>query len=195
VCPLRASAATGVQLETHVRGIELADHAFVGGASARSPEKHLGNSLAYNEIALGYALAAEGLGAAEGALGTSAPEQFFIENGVRRSLAVGEAGLSEIPAMISRPWQALVTTTLQLDQLFSPKTSVPQDSRFLSIQPPIYTPIEVQPLGLPGQVPSIPIFQVGLGDTWTWNGSSWTEQDVAGPSAPALAAMATVGRP
>jgi hypothetical protein len=57
VCPLRASAATGVQLETHVRGIELADHAFVGGASARSPEKHLGNSLAYDEIAPGYSLA------------------------------------------------------------------------------------------------------------------------------------------
>jgi hypothetical protein len=59
VWPLRASAATGVQLETRVRGIELVVHALVGGSSARSPEKHLGSSLAYDEIAPGYSLAAE----------------------------------------------------------------------------------------------------------------------------------------
>jgi len=51
---------------------------------------------------------------------------------------------------------------LRLDQLFSPKTSVPVDARFLRIQPPIHTPIEVQPLGLPGQVPTVPIDQVLL---------------------------------
>lgn len=81
---------------------------------------------------------------------------------MRRSLAVREAGLSEIPATIYRPGQAPVTTTLRLDQLFSPKTSVPLDSRFLRIHPPIHTPIEVQPLGLPGQVPAVPIDQVRL---------------------------------
>jgi hypothetical protein len=89
-------------------------------------------------------------------------ERFFIENGVRRSLAVREAGLSEIPATIYRPGQAPTTTALRLDQLFSPKTSVPVDARFLRIQPPIHTPIEVLPLGLPGQVPTVPIGQVLL---------------------------------
>jgi hypothetical protein len=61
VWPDLASAATGVQLETRVGGIELVVHALVGGSSARSPEKHLGTSPAYDEIALGYSLAAEGV--------------------------------------------------------------------------------------------------------------------------------------
>jgi hypothetical protein len=61
VCPQPASAATGVQLETRVGGIELVVHALVGRSSARSPEKHLGSSPAYDEIAPGYSLAAEGL--------------------------------------------------------------------------------------------------------------------------------------
>jgi RHS repeat-associated protein len=89
-------------------------------------------------------------------------ENFFVENGVRRSLAVRETGLSEIPATIYRPGQAPLNTTLRLNQLFSPKTSVPVDARFLRIQPPIHTPIEVQPLGLPGQVPTVPLDQVIL---------------------------------
>src|SRR6185437_3680315 len=87
----------------------------------------------------------------------SSAERFYIQNGVRRSLAVREAGLGEVPATIYRPGQAPVTTTLKLDQLFSPKGSVSADARFLRIQPPIYTPIEVEPLGLSGQLPSIPI--------------------------------------
>ncbi len=63
VWPALASAATGVYLETRVRGIEFADHALVGRSSARSHEKHLGTPPAYDEIAPGYALAAEGGGA------------------------------------------------------------------------------------------------------------------------------------
>lgn len=57
--PLRAVAGTRTDVETRVRGIELVVHAFVGGSSARSPEKHLGSSLAYDEIAPGYSLGAE----------------------------------------------------------------------------------------------------------------------------------------
>ncbi len=64
VCPQRASASMGVQLETRVRGIELVVHALVGGSSARSPEKHLGSSPAYDGIAPGYSLAAEGFSTA-----------------------------------------------------------------------------------------------------------------------------------
>ena len=60
VCPQRASAATGVQLETRVRGIELGVPTLIGGSSARSPENHRADALTYDKIALGYALAAEG---------------------------------------------------------------------------------------------------------------------------------------
>lgn len=89
-------------------------------------------------------------------------ERFFIENGVRRALVSREAGLTEIPATIFKPGQAPTTTTLRLDQLMSPKTSVPMDTRYFNITPPIRSPIQVQPYGLPGQPPSIPLGGVGL---------------------------------
>lgn len=89
-------------------------------------------------------------------------ETFFIENGVRRSLVSQNAGLSEIPATIFRPGSAPTTTTLRLDPLMSPKSTVPLDSRYLNIQPPIHSPIQVQPFGLPNQPPSIPLRNVIL---------------------------------
>jgi hypothetical protein len=57
VYPHRASAATAVQLETRVRGIELVVHALVGGSSSPNLEKHRGSAAAYDEIAPGYSLA------------------------------------------------------------------------------------------------------------------------------------------
>jgi hypothetical protein len=63
VWPALASAATAVQLETRVRGIELVVHALVGGSGTPSPEKYRGSSAAYDEIAPGYSLAAEEAGA------------------------------------------------------------------------------------------------------------------------------------
>ena len=99
---------------------------------------------------------------AEEVAARTAPEMFYIENGVRRSLVSKNAGLSEIPATIYRPGSAPTTTTLRLDQLLSPKPTVPLDSRYLRIQPPIVTPIQVQPLGLPGQMPSVPLRNVIL---------------------------------
>lgn len=95
-------------------------------------------------------------------LAAKGTETFFIENGVRRSLVSQNAGLSEIPATIFRPGAAPTTTTLRLDQLMSPKTTVPLDSRYLNIQPPIHSPIQVQPFGLPNQPPSIPLRNVIL---------------------------------
>lgn len=62
VYPQRASAATAVQLETRIRGIELGVHVLVRGSSAPTPEKHLGSSAAYDEMEPGYSLAAEGGG-------------------------------------------------------------------------------------------------------------------------------------
>jgi hypothetical protein len=51
-----------VQLETRLKGIDLVVHVFAGRSSTPSPEKHPGNSLAYDEIAPGYSLAAEEVG-------------------------------------------------------------------------------------------------------------------------------------
>ena len=93
---------------------------------------------------------------------TAADSQYFISSGVRRSLSSLQNGASDIPATIVQSGQADVQTTLRLDQLFSPKFEVPADSRFLNIQPPIRVPIEVQPLGIPGQPFSIPLNQVKI---------------------------------
>jgi len=73
-----------------------------------------------------------------------------------------QAGLTQIPAKIYQEGQAPVNTTLNLNQLFSPKPEIPRDQRFLNIQPPIQVPVEVQPLGLPGQLPTVPLNQVRL---------------------------------
>ena len=80
---------------------------------------------------------------------------------MRRSLAARAAGLVKS----RRRYIVKVrgpTTMLRLDQLFSPKSAVAADARFLRIQPPIFTPIEVQPLGAAGQLPSTSIFNVRL---------------------------------
>jgi N-acetylneuraminic acid mutarotase len=37
------------------------------------------------------------------------------------------------------------------------------------------------------------IDEVLLGDTWTWDGATWTQQSLSGPSPRSNAAMATVG--
>jgi RHS repeat-associated protein len=88
--------------------------------------------------------------------------QYYIENGVRRCVACQQAGLTQIPATIYQAGQAPVNTTLNLNQLFSPKTELLLNQRFLNIQPPIQVPIQVQPLGLPGQLPTVPLNQVRL---------------------------------
>jgi len=88
--------------------------------------------------------------------------QYYIQEGVRRSVASREAGLTQVPATIFREGQAPVTTTIPLNQLFSPKAEIPLNSRFLNIQPPIRVPITVEPLGLPGQMPTTPISGVKL---------------------------------
>ena len=88
--------------------------------------------------------------------------EYYIQNGVRRSVATREAGLTDIPATIYRAGQAPAKTTLRLDQLFSPKPEIEANQRFLNIDPPIHTPIEVEPLGLPGQTSTVPLNQVRI---------------------------------
>jgi RHS repeat-associated protein len=94
--------------------------------------------------------------------GKASQQQYYIENGVRRSVASREAGAKDIPATIFREGQPPENTTLNLDQLNSPKPEIPLDPRFQNIKPPIQTPIQVQPMGVPGQLPTVPIHDVKI---------------------------------
>jgi len=95
--------------------------------------------------------------------------QFFIQQGVRRCVAAREAGLTDIPAIIYEPGQPPCRARIALADLHSPKLSIARDFRYirgceyptkvLKTEPP---PIEVEPLGLPGQKKMVPLFQVGL---------------------------------
>ncbi len=87
---------------------------------------------------------------------------YFIQSGVRRSLASLYGNADTVPAIMYREGQAPVNFNVPLNQLFSPKTEVPLDDRFLNIQPPIITPIEIEPLGLPNQPSSVPLSSVRL---------------------------------
>lgn len=101
--------------------------------------------------------------------GAAAKPQYYIEQGVRRSVAARMAGNVDIPARLYVPGQPVKSMRIPLDQLHSPKTFVIRDYRFirrteyptlvLRTEPP---PIEVEPLGLPGQTKSIPLAQVAL---------------------------------
>jgi hypothetical protein len=96
-------------------------------------------------------------------------DQYYIEAGVRRAVAALQAGLLDIPAVIYVAGQPPVLTRLSLDQLHSPKPVIPRDPRYivrteyptcvLKTTPP---PIEVQPLGEPGQKATVPLAQVRL---------------------------------
>lgn len=89
-------------------------------------------------------------------------EQFYIQNGVRRAVSSREAGLADVPATIYRPGQAPQNATIPLNQLHSPKPEIPCDKRFQAITPPIRTPIEVEPIGLPMQMPTTPLPDVPI---------------------------------
>lgn len=89
-------------------------------------------------------------------------DRYYIQSGVRRAVASQQRLLSEIPAVIYQPGRTPVKSRLNLNQLYSPKAEITLDQRFLAIVPPIHTPIEVELLGLPGQLPSVPVSQVRL---------------------------------
>lgn len=99
----------------------------------------------------------------------SAVPQYFIEQGVRRSVAAREAGLKDVPARIHEPGSPPLLARVALDQLHSPKPFILRDHRHirnteyptlvLKTEPP---PIDVQPLGQPGQGKTTPLMQVAL---------------------------------
>jgi hypothetical protein len=73
----------------------------------------------------------------------------------------------DIAAKIVNPGNPDVEARVVLDQLHSPKDSIPRDGRYLRIEMAtragaIAIPIEVQPLGLPGQPPAVPLSRVKL---------------------------------
>ena len=100
--------------------------------------------------------------AAEGEMEVKGSDRYYIQSGVRRAVASQQRLLTEIPAIIYRSGRTPVNSRLNLSQLYSPKAEIALDQRFIGIVPPIHTPIEVEPLGLPGQLPSVPVSQVRL---------------------------------
>src|SRR5262249_37003208 len=96
-------------------------------------------------------------------------EQYYIKEGVRRAVAAREAGWKDTPARIVEESKPDVYTHLSLDQLHSPKPAILRYYRYvryaaypirvLQKQP---DPIDVEPLGMPGQGKAIPLAQVTL---------------------------------
>lgn len=94
---------------------------------------------------------------------------YAIQGGVRQAIAAPRAGRADIPAVVHTPGRPDLVTRLPLGELWSPKAIVTRDARYiryneyptavLGTDPP---PIEVQPLGLPGQPPLIPLAAVQL---------------------------------
>ncbi len=76
----QASASSDVRPENGVRGFDLVAPVLVGMHLPRTAEKHRGNSGAYDEIAPGYTLAAEGLEGEASAWDTSLPQTGKILN-------------------------------------------------------------------------------------------------------------------
>src|SRR5437868_11711738 len=102
-------------------------------------------------------------------MATSGKPQYYICEGVRRAVAARETGRANIPAQVVTAGKPDQFTRLDLDQLHSPKRFVLRNARYirdteyrttvLKTEPP---PIEVAPLGEPGQSSSVPLLQVVL---------------------------------
>ena len=86
----------------------------------------------------------------------------YILNGVRRALAVREAGRKTIWAIYHQAGTRSVLQRVRLDRLYSPKASVERNARFFRIRLPVDKPIEVEALGLPDQSPAVPLAKVKL---------------------------------
>jgi hypothetical protein len=100
-------------------------------------------------------------------------DEFFIENGVHRAVAARENGLKALPAILYEPGQPPRQIWVPLDRLHSPRTSVSRSDQrhnYPALEQAMGTvagrmrmpPIEVQPLGLQGQPPSVPLDQVTI---------------------------------
>jgi len=96
---------------------------------------------------------------------------YYIENGVRRSVAAREAQLSAIWAVLHESGKPPTLILVKLEELHSPKTSISRsDPRFVRAMKGMGSPqtrakippIDVQILGETGQKTTVPLSQVVL---------------------------------
>ncbi|HEX5272622.1 MAG TPA: hypothetical protein VFW33_19125 [Gemmataceae bacterium] len=97
--------------------------------------------------------------------------QYYIAEGVRRSVAAREAGLKVIRAILHEPGQPDRVVYVAPDQLHSPKRSISaSDPRYQRAAHGMATPasrsamppIEIEPIGAAGQTGSVPLKDVQL---------------------------------
>jgi len=82
-------------------------------------------------------------------------------------VAAREAGLKDIPARIVDPGKTDIFQRIPLDQLYSPKSVVFRDGRYIRIEiamkaGAVLPLIEVQPLGLRGQSQAVALLRSGF---------------------------------
>lgn len=100
--------------------------------------------------------------------------QYYIADGVHRTVAARENALPLLPARLVVSGQADRLIYVRPDQLYSPKASVGRRvmsrRNYPALEAALATPagratvppIEVQPLGAPGQTAAVPLAQVQI---------------------------------
>ncbi|HYT91145.1 MAG TPA: hypothetical protein VEL76_20700 [Gemmataceae bacterium] len=100
--------------------------------------------------------------------------QYYIADGVHRAVAARENKLLLLPARLVVQGQADQLIYVSPDQLHSPKTSISRTvtarRNYPALEVALATPagrtaippIEIQPLGAPGQTASVPLAQVQI---------------------------------
>lgn len=98
-------------------------------------------------------------------------DEYYIEAGVHRAVALRENGIRVVPAILYVPGQKPRSIWVSLTQLHSCRTTISRSDwrhLFTDLERALGTamgrfrmpPIELQPLGLPNQPASIPLDQV-----------------------------------
>jgi hypothetical protein len=107
-------------------------------------------------------------------MSSTALPQYYIADGVHRAVAARENGLPLIPARLVIQGQPDQLTHVSPDQLHSPKASISRTvtarRNYPALEAAMATPagraaippIEVQPLGAPGQTAAVPLAQVQI---------------------------------
>jgi len=105
---------------------------------------------------------------------STALSQYYIADGVHRAVAARENGLARVPARLVIQGQPDQLIHVSPDQLHSPKASISRTVTarrdYSALETAMATPagrakvppIEVQPLGVPGQTGSVPLAQVKI---------------------------------
>jgi hypothetical protein len=100
--------------------------------------------------------------------------QYYVADGVHRAVAARENGLSLIPARLVIQGQPDQIIYVRLDQLHSPKPTISRTvtarRNYPALEAAMATaagrakmpPIEIQPLGAPGQTGSVPLALVQI---------------------------------